>query len=411
MHKGTVVVTNCGARFGYNVAKSLIASGFRVLAAAPRLPTMCAWMKGLAGEVCIPDAFIDPRGYVAAVNAAAVAHGPLLMLPTHEDVFVAAEQRSAFSDQVSLVAPTLSGLLAVHDKFGLSRLAADEIIQTPETELLTSIDDVSNALAKWHCPVILKPRFGEGSKGIIRIDNEVSLVRKRTLVEKLPAQDYLLQKFTSGVGVGVGCLMKNGRLIASSQHIRLREVPISGGTSTARATFDRFELREVAASILRKAGIDGIAMLEYRYDRETDNFKLLDANPRYWGGLANHIESGVDYPPLHIAAHMQPDSLPDTLVLPTREIETRWILGEIRAVMELMISGRFNDIKPVFMKSTDYETIYEELSEGDFKPFIVQAKNYAQRVSIQGGKHDINQIKRQYFSNLFRKGSFPEVAS
>ena len=71
MSSETIIVTHCGARFGYNVVQSLIAAGHRVFAAAPHLPTMCAWMDGLAGELKVPDAFLDTEGYVAAINLAA----------------------------------------------------------------------------------------------------------------------------------------------------------------------------------------------------------------------------------------------------------------------------------------------------------------------------------------------------
>lgn len=409
MPEDTILVTHCGARFGYNVVQSLLGAGYRVFAAAPRVPTMCAWMDGLAGEVEIPDAFLDTEGYVAAVNAAAERHGPLLFLPTHEDIFVAAEQRAAFDEAVTLIAPDLSPLLAVHDKYNLFRLAQDERITTPETRLLSDLQDVEQALTEWRCPIILKPRFGEGSNGIHKVQDAAALQKKAALITELSGQDYLLQKFAPGVGVGVGCLMSGGRLVAASQHIRLREVPISGGTSTARATFDRPELVEVSASILQKAGLNGIAMLEFRFDQKTDGFKLLDANPRYWGSLANHIRSGVDFPALHVASFTQQQPTPGPPIVPSRSVETRWILGEIRAAVELLAAGRFADAGSIFRRPADCEVVFEEFSSGSLKPFLIQLRTYALRGLSSRRGNDINAVKRTYFSQLFKRVDFTEI--
>ena len=406
-----IVVTHCGARFGYNVAQSLVAAGYSVFAAAPTVPTMCKWIDGVRSEIVLPDAFFDPDGYVTKINALAEREGRVVLLPTHEDIFPAAEMRHRFSDKVRVLAPELKSMLAIHDKYNLSRLAADEDVSCPETRLLDGLESINVALAEWKDTVILKPRFGEGSNGIHKISDTADLNRKVKLIELLNKKDYLLQRFTPGIGVGVGCLIKDGRLIATSQHIRLREVPISGGTSTARATFDRPVLTEVSAAILRKANLNGIAMLEYRYDRYCGSFKLLDANPRYWGSLANHIRSGVDFPRLHVEAFLESKCVPEKTITPDRHVKTRWLLGEARAMAELIAARRFQDAFAILRRSTGTEVVIEEFSRGNLKPFLVQLQTYIRRGLASRKGKNINEIKRRYFSTLFANGKFPQGPS
>ena len=76
-------------------------------------------------------------------------------------------------------------------------------------------------------------------------------------------------------------------------------------------------------------------MAEFRYNPETDAFCLLELNPRYWGGLPTAIKSGVDFPLLHLRAALG-EPLPQTPVLPLRQVEGRWLLGELRSVVDLL---------------------------------------------------------------------------
>ena len=54
--------------------------------------------------------------------------------------------------------------------------------------------------------------------------------------------------------------------------------------------------------MLRRIGWNGVAMLEYRRDPSTGDFRLLELNARFWGSLHLALAAGVDFPRLLLDA-------------------------------------------------------------------------------------------------------------
>jgi hypothetical protein len=49
---------------------------------------------------------------------------------------------------------------------------------------------------------------------------------------------------------------------------------------------------------------NGPITFEYNWNRQTGDFFLIEVNARYWAALHLDIMAGVDYPVLHIKAHL-----------------------------------------------------------------------------------------------------------
>ena len=108
----------------------------------------------------------------------------------------------------------------------------------------------------------------------------------------------LVQGHAPGMGVGVFLLMVNGYPRARFAHRRIHEVPHTGGMSSFRESVRFPDMEAHALSVLRRIGWNGVAMLEYRRDPATGNFRLLELNARFWGSLHLALAAGVDFPRL-----------------------------------------------------------------------------------------------------------------
>ncbi|MDP9483140.1 MAG: ATP-grasp domain-containing protein, partial [Chloroflexota bacterium] len=106
----------------------------------------------------------------------------------------------------------------------------------------------------------------------------------------------LLQRWLPGDGIGVELLMHRGRPLAAFQHLRLREVPPTGGASSLRVSVDLdADLYDHAVSLLRELDWTGLAMVEFR--RGSDGVgHLMEINGRVWGSLPLAVRSGMDFP-------------------------------------------------------------------------------------------------------------------
>jgi predicted ATP-grasp superfamily ATP-dependent carboligase/peptidoglycan/xylan/chitin deacetylase (PgdA/CDA1 family) len=147
----------------------------------------------------------------------------------------------------------------------------------------------------------------------------------------------LVQGHVPGAGVGIFVLMVNGHPRARFAHRRLHEVPHTGGVSSFRESVHSPEVEAHALSVLRRIGWNGVAMLEYRRDPRTRDFRLLELNARFWGSLHLALAAGVDFPRLLLDAW-----------LGGREPEPGWtpgvrcrqtIPGEVRHVWSVLRDG------------------------------------------------------------------------
>jgi len=147
----------------------------------------------------------------------------------------------------------------------------------------------------------------------------------------------LVQGQVPGSGVGIFFLMVNGHPRARFAHRRLHEVPHTGGVSSFRESVHYPDMEAHALSVLRRIGWNGVAMLEYRRDPATGDFRLLELNARFWGSLHLALAAGVDFPRLLLDAW-----------LGGREPEPSWrpgvrcrqtIPGEVRHVWSVLRDG------------------------------------------------------------------------
>lgn len=398
-----LLVSNCHTRMGYAVACSLARGGHQIVAMATRAPTMARGVKGVVAEAAYPDPFVHEREFVDALAEAVRRYGVDAVLPVHEEIFVVTRHRQRFAP-ARVIAPDFSNLMGAQDKYQVFELATALGVDTPATCLLTGSLSPRKAAAALGYPMIVKPRFGSGANGVMVIGAAAELARAEALMRPAHFGRLIAQQWVPGRGAGVGALMWAGRLIAAAGHKRLREIPISGGTSTARVTYESRPLMAVAERMLAASGLQGVAMVEFRVDEVTGRHWLLEINPRYWGGLPTGIASGVDFPVLHLACAS--GQVPEALQQPVRIVEGRWLLGESRAFAENVRAGRFAQAFGAFRVSPGAQLVIDDVGQDGVHAFFHQLCAYLsnlRRYKNLGG-HSNSKIA---FFERYSLGSLP----
>ncbi len=214
-----------------------------------------------------------------------------------------------------------------HDKAWLMKYAMEHGYPVPETYFMDSIDDIRELEPLLRYPVLIKPRNSSGSRGIVRVEDRASFVKKCLSVHEhypFPIIQELIPQ-TKGSGYGVGVLFNfESEPRAAFAYRRLREYPVSGGPSTLRESVAYEEIKEMALSLLGELKWVGPAMVEFKVDPRDGRPKLLEINPRLWGSLELSIRSGVNFPYLLYRLGVDGD------VEPRMEYKTgvkcRWLL-------------------------------------------------------------------------------------
>ena len=107
----------------------------------------------------------------------------------------------------------------------------------------------------------------------------------------------LVQEYCPGKGVGIELCMYRGKAVAAFQHQRIREMPPSGGASVMRKSVPLSQgMYADSVRLLQSLHWEGVAMVEFRYDRNTKRYWLMEINGRFWGSLCLPIVCGVNFP-------------------------------------------------------------------------------------------------------------------
>jgi hypothetical protein len=149
--------------------------------------------------------------------------------------------------------------------------------------------DIPNANNNTKYKLVLKPNVGSGSKGIKYFESQNAL-EHYIHANTLDISKFLIEDYFDGVGVGAGGFFLDGRLIASACHRRIAEWPISGGSSTYRKSLDSQEFQLALMAVGMKFNWSGFLMLEGKMLQD-GRIRILEANPRVWGGINNLLSS------------------------------------------------------------------------------------------------------------------------
>ena len=141
-------------------------------------------------------------------------------------------------------------------------------------------------------PVRIKPDFGQGSFGIVRIDEQTNLVQalrsipNPIICEYLPGEEYTVDCFSD---------REKGVLFAGARARRR----MRNGISVNTIMVDLPEAQEMANSIGNTLDLRGAWFFQIKRSADGE-LTLLEVAPRIAGSMATHRVSGINFPLLSI---------------------------------------------------------------------------------------------------------------
>jgi carbamoyl-phosphate synthase large subunit len=294
-----VLITGAGGPAAIAAMKSLRARASVELFAADMDP----WAAGLYlvpswARVLIPAGAV-PEFTDALLNRC-VTLGVDVILPTVDaELRPLAHARARFTAAgIQLLLAPAAALDIILDKLTLAEHCAG-VVRVPRTELFgPSVDPAS-----WTYPVIVKPREGSGSRGVITVGSAAELAA----LNRSPS--LIVQEFLPGEEYSVDVLADaGGRVVASVPRLRAR---VDSGVSVGGRTVHDPEVEQFGRAVAQATGITFVANVQCKRDRDGSP-ALLEVNPRMPGTLGLTIASGVDMPRLALAALLG-DPLPENI--------------------------------------------------------------------------------------------------
>jgi predicted ATP-grasp superfamily ATP-dependent carboligase len=305
-----VLVTDGEHRAALAVVRSLGHAGHSVYVASPSARSLAGASRYVRGRDMVTDPLAAPDRFADDVCRVIRARGIEIVIPITDPALLALVSRRHDLGDAVLPWPDAERVRQVADKALVIDVARELGVRVPEQRYAENPDEAIDAERHLRFPVVLKPSRSvresvDGAVARLEVTHasDATVVRARVAELEAAAFPLLVQERIVGPGIGVSCLMWNGRLVAHFTHRRLRERPPAGGVSVYAESIEPLEgLVEQSATLLRRLDWQGVAMVEYKIDAATGEAYLMEVNGRFWGSLQLAIDAGVDFPALLVAA-------------------------------------------------------------------------------------------------------------
>jgi len=344
-----VIVLDGDQRSALAVTRSLGRKGIQVAVGAEKTPSLSSRSRYCARSFVYPSPYRDPAGFLEAVRNFANRSAASVLFPV-TDVTVAEvlSNRKELPGGIAVPFVDYGKFMQVTDKIRLFQLGRDLNVPIPATFLSTEFEDRESLIAaagKSGYPLVVKPSFsrirtanGWRNEKVHYAADEMELrsILSREVFLRFP---FLVQERIEGPGVGIFLLMNHGEVAAKFAHRRIREKPPSGGVSVLCESVEPpADALKAAERILSHLEWTGVAMVEFKIDREENAAKLMEVNARFWGSLQLAISSGVDFPYLlYRLALGEKVEAPEGYTI---GLKSRWELGDLDHLLIRLLHDR-----------------------------------------------------------------------
>ena len=142
-------------------------------------------------------------------------------------------------------------------------------------------------------PMIAKPRKGSASKGVKILNNDYEMEGFR---KSFNSSLYLIQQYIRAEEYTVDCYVSTISKLPLCIVPRKR-IEVNAGEVTKAITVKHEIIEDISYRILRCTEyIEGPVTIQYLEEKETEKVYVMEANPRFGGGVLASIEAGANIP-------------------------------------------------------------------------------------------------------------------
>ncbi|WP_380181203.1 ATP-grasp domain-containing protein [Kalamiella sp. sgz302252] len=192
---------------------------------------------------------------------------------------------------ISLAIPDSEFIEISNDKFITYDWLSQKNIPTPLSFKLSKDNHEYFSLKKtntYNFPLIAKPRFGQGSRNVIKLNNASEY---ENFANKI-SDDYLVQNFLPGKELTIDVCWYRNQIYFCVPRLRLK---VRGGESMISKVVKTKSIEILSKKICSFFDEPLLFNFQVIYD-ELNNPKVIEINPRFGGGSDLSIHSGANIP-------------------------------------------------------------------------------------------------------------------
>ena len=275
----SVLVPGSAGPAGINTIKSLRMAGYDGKILATDSSSLSAGFFMADANEVIPEA--DDYTFMERLYAIVRRHKVGVLMPSSGfDIYPYSENQKELAEMGAVA------IVSDRDKLEICRdkMLTFQTLSGKHTLPFTTAD--SSKIPSF--PVLAKPRFGKGSRGIVKIDDESDL---RYILSK--RDDLVFQEYLPGTEYTIDVLsdMKRKPLMAVPR-VRMQT---KAGISTKGKVLTDLALEEECMEIAGEIGVRGPCCMQMK-ESSDGKLKLIEVNPRMGGGTIFTTLAGANFP-------------------------------------------------------------------------------------------------------------------
>ena len=199
--------------------------------------------------------------------------------------------------------PDYNVILKASSKSDLMLLCSEHDLPVPRTKKIVQEKDINDICEYVGFPALIKPDHSVGARGIVKVNSVDDVIKVFPAIkEKFGACS--LQEYINNKDYYYNVMLYrygNGRCSASVIIKITRFYPLDGGSSCLCETVNMPELEMICSKILKLLNWEGFADFDVLYDKTTEQFKVIEINPRVPASLRAADISGVNFPQIIVS--------------------------------------------------------------------------------------------------------------
>ncbi|NJM55865.1 MAG: ATP-grasp domain-containing protein [Verrucomicrobiae bacterium] len=222
---------------------------------------------------------------------------PYVLMPIHRMTGIIAEHRDIFAPHIQIATPAHSAMSQIYPKHRLAETAQKLGVRVPKTWCFPDLKALDRFARRTSFPKLLKPVDATGGRGICKVHSTEDLKQKAEAVFAEFKEMPLVQELVTGDDYCFSGLFDRGKLCTSMAYTNIYNFPAESGAGVFRETIDDAPFRDEAERLMKALKWHGVAEIDFMWNgsRRKKPY-LIEVNTRFWGGLFQSVESGIDFP-------------------------------------------------------------------------------------------------------------------
>ena len=308
--------------------------------------------------------------WIDAINREVSRHDIDVIMPVFETgirKMISNKELLAFPERL-VPLPELSSFDIAIDKWLLFVHCKKNGLPCPQSWLYEGADNNEVLLF----PVVVKPTTGFGG------GMGISLLKDHTDFELYFSKrqwgntKYLIQEYIEGVDYSCSVLCREGHILAYT--IQKSESAEEGhfGPQMAYCFEQNEKIHELVTCLMKSLNWSGIASVDLRYDTQSEAYKILEINTRFWRSLVGSLYAGINFPDLLAQLTLKGNISVESSYEEIRFFDLKGFAGTLQNDISLLFNTK------LIRKSTPLNAISQDPVPYIFK-FIIRTKNIIMR--------------------------------